>query len=405
MLFLNGAILSFKIYTFEEIKDCMISSLLKSALHPGELKALLKMKMNGHKLSSSGKSLDVLAEELNEPDFCCAALNKVSRSFAFVIQQLPGDLKGAVCVFYLVLRALDTIEDDMNLPLDEKLKLLRSFYENSYDESFKLSGVGDQVDYQTLLEHYDKVIRFFELQKPSYRQVIVDNNRQMGEGMAAFAEKRVESIADYDLYCHYVAGLVGIGLSDLFAVSGYENEALRKRKDLSNSMGLFLQKTNIIRDYHEDLYSGRTFWPKEIWGKYASQLDYFTHNPNDPLSLQCLDHMVANALNHLPDSIDYLSLLNNPQVFRFAAIPQIMAIATLAEVYHNPKVFTGVVKVRKGLAVKLMVNDLNLKTTLRYFRRNMNKILKKSNPEYPFYGDILRNVEKTRSKIAALLAK
>jgi farnesyl-diphosphate farnesyltransferase len=25
--------------------------------------------------------------------------------------------------------------------------------------------------------------------------------------------------ADYDLYCHYVAGLVGIGLSNLFAGS------------------------------------------------------------------------------------------------------------------------------------------------------------------------------------------
>jgi phytoene/squalene synthetase len=27
-------------------------------------------------------------------------------------------------------------------------------------------------------------------------------------------------VQDYDLYCHYVAGLVGIGLSQLFASSG-----------------------------------------------------------------------------------------------------------------------------------------------------------------------------------------
>ena len=31
-----------------------------------------------------------------------------------------------------------------------------------------------------------------------------------------------------------------------------------------------------------------------------------------------------------------------------------MAIATLAECYRNPKVFTGVVKIRKGLAVRLL---------------------------------------------------
>lgn len=27
---------------------------------------------------------------------------------------------------------------------------------------------------------------------------------------------QVETVEDYDLYCHYVAGLVGIGLSQLF---------------------------------------------------------------------------------------------------------------------------------------------------------------------------------------------
>lgn len=38
------------------------------------------------------------------------------RSFAVVIQQLPPELRDAICVFYLVLRALDTVEDDMALP-------------------------------------------------------------------------------------------------------------------------------------------------------------------------------------------------------------------------------------------------------------------------------------------------
>jgi farnesyl-diphosphate farnesyltransferase len=35
--------------------------------------------------------------------------------------------------------------------------------------------------------------------------------------------------------------------------------------DLSNSMGLFLQKTNIIRDYLEDINEKRIFWPREVW--------------------------------------------------------------------------------------------------------------------------------------------
>lgn len=40
-------------------------------------------------------------------------LVQVSRSFAAVIQQLPKVLAVDIAVFYLVLRGLDTVEDDM----------------------------------------------------------------------------------------------------------------------------------------------------------------------------------------------------------------------------------------------------------------------------------------------------
>ena len=65
-------------------------------------------------------------------------------------------------------------------------------------------------------------------------------------------------------YCHYVAGLVGIGLTQLFGASGLEDSSIEKNTRLANSMGLFLQKTNIIRDYLEDIVQDREFWPKEV---------------------------------------------------------------------------------------------------------------------------------------------
>lgn len=43
-----------------------------------------------------------------------------------------------------------------------------------------------------------------------------------------------------------------------------ELPAIASRMDLANSMGLFLQKTNIIRDYLEDYVDGRAFWPAEV---------------------------------------------------------------------------------------------------------------------------------------------
>ena len=39
-----------------------------------------------------------------------------------------NELTEQVCIFYLVLRALDTVEDDMTIPNSTKLPLLRSLH-------------------------------------------------------------------------------------------------------------------------------------------------------------------------------------------------------------------------------------------------------------------------------------
>ena len=42
---------------------------------------------------------------------------------------LDDQVRDAICIFYLVLRGLDTIEDDMSVPLDIKVPELAAFYE------------------------------------------------------------------------------------------------------------------------------------------------------------------------------------------------------------------------------------------------------------------------------------
>ena len=198
----------------------------------------------------------------------------------------------------------------------------------------------------------------------------------MGEGMARYVEKDLGQgtilISDYDLYCHYVAGLVGEGLSRLFEATGYESSAVGNvSTTVANTMGLFLQKTNIIRDYLEDYVDGRTFWPKEVWKQYTCQdnLGEFTQPENRQSAVFCLNHLITNALECIPECLNYLDLLNNKQVFRFCAIPQIMAIATLSELYNNPEVFTGVVKIRKGMAAKLIIDSKDLYGVHKWFEK------------------------------------
>ncbi|XWS40092.1 hypothetical protein CRYUN_Cryun18bG0110500 [Craigia yunnanensis] len=176
----------------------------------------------------------------------------------------------------------------------------------------------------------------------------------MGAGMAKFICKEVETVDGYDEYCHYVAGLVGLGLTKLFHAYGSEDLA---PDSLSNSMGLFLQKTNIIRDYLEDINEipkSRMFWPCQIWSKYVNKLEDLKYEENSIKAVQCLNDMVTNALVHVDDCLKYMFALRDPAIFRFCAIPQIMAIGTLALCYNNIEVFRGVVKMRRGLTAKVI---------------------------------------------------
>nr|GFB35722.1 squalene synthase [Tanacetum cinerariifolium] len=68
---------------------------------------------------------------------------------------------------------------------------------------------------------------------------------------------------------------------------------------ISNSMGLFLQKTNIIRDYLEDIDEmprSRMFWPRQIWSKYVNKLEVVLNEPSSKCRL--LEHT----------SISYMSM-------------------------------------------------------------------------------------------------
>ncbi|NXH97348.1 FDFT synthase, partial [Pachycephala philippinensis] len=281
----------------------------------------------------------------------------------------------AVCIFYLVLRALDTVEDDMSIPLDVKVPMLHEFHSHLYEPEWKYTE-SKEKDRQ-VLEDFPTISMEFRNLSKVYRDVISDICHKMGVGMAEFLEKKVDSQHEWDKYCHYVAGLVGIGLSRLFSASELEDSIVGQDTDLANSMGLFLQKTNIIRDYLEDQLEGREFWPREVWSRYAKKLSDLAKPENIDVAVQCLNELITNALHHVPDVLTYLSRLKNQSVFNFCAIPQVMAIATLAACYNNQQVFRGVVKIRKGQAVTLMMDATNIQAVKAIMYQYVEEIYQK----------------------------
>lgn len=170
----------------------------------------------------------------------------------------------------------------------------------------------------------------------------------------------------------------------------------------------------------------------QAWSQFADRLEDLARPEKIEAALSCLNLLVTDALRHVPDVIAYLSRLRNQSVFNFCAIPQVlshlslhiisfhlyildlptvhhnalitppllqciffffflhlnpcntslvqvMAIATLSSCYNNPMVFQGVVKIRKGQAVTLMMEATNMpavQTIIAQYSQEVSVLLK-----------------------------
>ncbi|KAH9825633.1 putative squalene synthase [Teratosphaeria destructans] len=358
--------------------------------HLNELRAIIQWKTWHNPVHERDESNEGPA--LKE---CFRFLNLTSRSFAAVIQELHPELLVPVCLFYLILRGLDTIEDDMTIDIDQKEPLLRNFHKHIEDTTWTFNGNGPNEKDRELLVKFDNVAKEFVKIKEPYRAIIRDITKRMGNGMADYAinadhnANGVKTIKDYELYCHYVAGLVGEGLTRLFVEAKLANPALLRRPELMESMGQFLQQTNIIRDIREDHEDKRYFWPKEVWSKYVEKFSDLFLPENKEKALQCQSEMVCIALHRADDCLFYMAGVKEQSVFNFVAIPQSMAIATLELCFQNYDMFNRNIKITKGTACDLMMQSTqNLQLVCEIFRKYARKIHKRNKPSDPHFLDI-----------------
>ncbi|KAF2815240.1 ERG9, squalene synthase [Mytilinidion resinicola] len=367
-----------------------LSSIFYYGVHPSELRSIIQWKVWHNPVHERDESKE--CETLKQ---CFFYLDMTSRSFAAVIKELHPELLVPVCLFYLVLRALDTIEDDMTIPLEKKEPLLREFDTVLEKDGWTFTENGPNEKDRELCVHFDVVIEEFKKIKPAYKAIIKDITKKMGNGMADYvnnAEHNIHSvntIKDYELYCHYVAGLVGEGCTRLFVEAGLANPALLQKPELMESMGQFLQQVNIMRDIKEDFDDKRRFYPKEIWSKHVDKFEDLFKPENQQAALNCTSEMILISLQRADECLYYLAGIKEQSVFNFCAIPQAMAIATMEECFRNPNVYKTNVKISKGQACQLMVDSTqNLQMVCDTFRKYARKISKKNNPKDPNFLNI-----------------
>ncbi|KAH0492462.1 hypothetical protein TgHK011_007415 [Trichoderma gracile] len=374
-------------------------------MHPRELRSIVQWKLWHEPVNRRDPKTE--SATLQE---CFRFLNMTSRSFSAVIQELNHELLVPVTLFYLVLRGLDTIEDDMTIPLSTKVPMLREFHVTMEQDGWQYHDSKEKD--RELLEHFDCVITELKKLKKPYYDIIKDMTIKMGNGMADYAqntemiENGVQTIEEYELYCHYVAGLVGEGLTRLLVASNLANPKLGERPELTESMGQFLQKTNIIRDIHEDWVDGRRWYPKEIWSKHVDRWEDLFDPKYRTQAVECISAMVLDALKHVEDCLFYMAGMRDQSAFNFVAIPQAMAIATLELCFRNPAVLERNVKITKGDACQIMLESTqNLQVLCEVFRRYARRIQKKNDPRDPNFLAISARCAKIEQFIETLFPR
>ena len=97
------------------------------------------------------------------------------------------------------------------------------------------TGIGEG-DERKLVEEFDKVNRVFNTLSIEQQNVIADITKRMAKGMSDFAGRDLaagtKNRTEFDLYCHYVAGLVGEGLTRQFVACGLEDKSIKNAKGL-----------------------------------------------------------------------------------------------------------------------------------------------------------------------------
>ncbi|MGG4491024.1 squalene/phytoene synthase family protein [Metabacillus idriensis] len=247
-----------------------------------------------------------MSEAINLHSDARDVLMETSRTFFIPISLLSPGLKETVTSAYLCMRAIDEIEDHSELQAETKSNLLRSiskllqkpFNHNELMEIF--------YPYKSILP--DVTLRlgdWIKLCPPAIAENVLDATSTMAKGMADWVLKewRIKNEDDLNQYTYYVAGLVGVMLSDIWKW----HDATETDESLAIAFGRGLQSVNILRNRTEDLERGVDFFP-DGWE---------------------LDDMFMYARRNLALADVYLENIKPGPILDFCKIPIALAHGTL----------------------------------------------------------------------------
>jgi len=261
-------------------------------------------------------------------DYLQTQMNRVSRSFAVVVDPLEGPLKGYLSIAYLICRVADNIEDCRE-SYDWKEKRFDEFKSLLTDPSnalqvlspwglYRWPGLSPSEKMMMGSSVGGKLWKIYTAIPRAKRVIIQRWASRMADGMMRLEDPEYDPLfldhqgirvlskeADYDEYCFIVAGTVGHMATEL-VIDTYNlnGDVSHNLLETSEACGRALQKTNILKDFRNDLGRGICYLPDE----WLREVAY------SPLSLEGVpaawkQMVIKNILDELHTATEYVTSL------------------------------------------------------------------------------------------------
>ncbi len=175
-------------------------------------------------------------------EYCQQKAAASGSSFYYSFMFLPLPRRRAIVALYAFCREVDDVVDEISDAQVASAKL--AWWRREITQVF--SG---QPSHPVALA-LKPIVREFDLPEAHFQAVI--------DGMAMdLAQSRYLDFAALELYCHRVAGVVGLMSAEIF---GHVDPAT---KGYARDLGIAFQLTNIIRDVGEDARRARIYLPQD----------------------------------------------------------------------------------------------------------------------------------------------
>ena len=227
------------------------------------------------------------------PDEYCQQRTAASgSSFYYSFMFLPPLQRRAITALYAFCREVDDVVDEVTEDRVARLKL--DWWRHQVALAFGAAAAAAEGDAShPVTRALGPAIAAFALPRLPFDEII--------DGMQMDLDyNRYETFADLRLYCHRVAGAVGLLSARIF---GYSNEATL---DYADRLGIALQLTNIVRDVAEDAQRNRIYLPLEDLSRFAVAEDDLIRRRDGPAVRALITFEIDRADQHYAEALALL---------------------------------------------------------------------------------------------------